>query len=93
MGDEVGWLHGQQRAAKIPQWEQGQGAAGMLQECQGWVKRPQGWPQARQEQSQMATEPQEMWAVAQPLEAKVHGGAKPHLWAAQLPQPWAGGSV
>ena len=50
MGDKVGWLHGQPRAAKMLQQEQGQGAPGMLQGCQGWVKRPQGWPQARQEQ-------------------------------------------
>ena len=52
MGDKVrqpqGWLHGQLRVAKKPQQEYGQGAAGMLQECQGWVKRPQEWPQARQ---------------------------------------------
>ena len=38
MGDKVGQLHGQLRA-KMPQQEQGQGAAGMPQECQGWVTR------------------------------------------------------
>ena len=75
--DEVGRLHGQPRAAKKPQWEQGQGGAGMLQECLGWVKRLQGRPQARQEWAQTAIEPQEMWAVAQPLETKVRGAAKP----------------
>ena len=85
MGDEVGLLHGQPRVAKMPQWEQGQGAAGMLQECQGWVKRLQGWPQARQEWARMATEPQEMQAVAQLPEAKVHGVAKPPPRVAQLP--------
>ena len=42
MGNEVGRLHGQPRAAKMPQQEQGQGVAGMLQEYLGWVKRPQG---------------------------------------------------
>ena len=49
MGDEVGWLHGQPRAAKMPQQGYGQGVAGMPQECHGWVKRPQGRPQATQE--------------------------------------------
>ena len=58
-GDEVGRLHGQPRAAKIPQQGYGQGVAGTPQECQGWVKRPQGWPQARQERAWMAIEPQE----------------------------------
>ena len=62
----------------------------MPQECQGWVKRLQGRPQARQEWAQMATEPQEMQAVAQMPEAKVRGAAKPHPWAAQLLQLWAG---
>ena len=57
MGNKVGRLHGQPRAAKMLQREQGQGAAGMPQECQGWVKRPQGQPQARQERAWMATEP------------------------------------
>ena len=33
----------------------------------------------------MATEPQEMWAVAQPVEAEVFGLAKPPAWAAQPP--------
>ena len=64
MGDEVGWLHGQPRAAKMPQQGYGQGAAGMLQEHHGWVKRPQGRPQARQEWARAAIEPQEMRAVA-----------------------------
>ena len=85
MDDEVGWLHGQPRAAKKLQQGYRQGAAGMPQECYGWVKRPQGQPQARQEQARTATEPQETRAVAQPLEAKVHGAAKPSPWVAQLP--------
>ena len=85
MGDEVGRLHGQPRAAKMPQQGYGQGAAGTLQGRQGWVKWPQGWPQARQEWARTATELQEMWAVAQLPEAKVHGAAKPHPRAAQLP--------
>ena len=49
MGDEVGRLHGQPRAAKMPQQGYGQGVAGMLQERLGWVKRLQGRPQATQE--------------------------------------------
>ena len=44
MGNKVGQLHGQLRAAKTPQQELGQGAAGMLQEHQGWVMRLQGRP-------------------------------------------------
>ena len=66
MGIKVGQLHGQPRVAKTPQQDQGQEAAGTPQECLGWVKRPQGQPQVRQERAQMATKPQEMWAVAQP---------------------------
>ena len=85
MGDEVRWLHGQPRVAEMLQQEQGQGVAGMLHENQGWVKRPQGQPQARKKREQMATEPQEMRAVAQPLEAKVHGAAKLHPWPTQPP--------
>ena len=85
MGNKVGLLHGQPRVAKMPQQEQGQKVAGMPQECLGLVKRPQGQPQARQERAWMATEPQEMRAVAQPPEAKVQGAAKPLLWAAQPP--------
>ena len=83
--DEEGRLHGQPRAAKKPQQEYGQGAAGTPQERHGWVKRPQGRPQARQEQARTATEPQETRAVAQPPEAKVRGAAKPSPRAAQLP--------
>ena len=83
MGDEVGRLHGQPRVAKKPQWEQGQGVAGMPQECQGWVKRPQGQPQVTQNWARVATEPQETWAVAQPPEAKVCGAAKPPPRAAE----------
>ena len=69
----------------------------MLQESQGWVKRPQGRPQVTQnwawaavtlqEKPQVATEPQEMWAVAQSLEAKVCGAAKPPPQAFELLQP------
>ena len=84
MGNEVGRLHGQLRVANMLQWEQGQGVAGMLQEHLGWVKRPQGWPWVTQEQAWVATEPQEMRAVAQPPEAKVCGAAKPPPWAAEL---------
>ena len=90
MGDKVGLLHRQPRVAKIPQWEQGQGAAGMPQEYQRWVKRLQGWLQARQERARTATEPQKMQAVIQLPEAKVYRAAKPHLWVAQLPQPQVG---
>ena len=43
MGDEVRRLHRQLRLAKTLQPEQGQGVAGMPQECLGWVKRPQEW--------------------------------------------------
>ena len=93
MGDEVGRLHGQPRAAKMPQQGYGQGAAWMPQERQGWVKRPQGQPQARQEWARIATEPQEMRVVAQPPEVKVFGAAKPSPWAAQLPELQAGGSA
>ena len=67
----------------------------MPQECLGWVKRPQGRPWVTQdlawvavipqEKPRMAIEPQETWAVAQPLEAKVRGAAKPPPWAAQPP--------
>ena len=85
MGDEVGRPHGQPRVAKMPQQGQGQGVAGPLQECHGWVKRPQEWPQARQERARMAIELQEMQAVAQPLEAKVCGAAKPPPRVAQPP--------
>ena len=69
----------------MPQQGHGQGAAGMLQERHGWVKRPQGRLQARQNRARAATEPQEMRAVAQLQEAKVRGAAKPPPWAAQLP--------
>ena len=93
MGNEVGRLHGQPRVAKMLQWEQGQGAAGMPQECLGWVKRPQGWPRATWNRARAAIELQETLAVAQPLEAKVHGVAKPPPWASGPPQPWAGGSA
>ena len=85
MGDEVGWLHGQPRAAQLPQQGYGQGVAGMPQERHGWLKRPQGWPQARQERTRTATEPQETRAVAQPQEAKVCGAAKPPPRAAEPP--------
>ena len=85
MGNEVGRLHGQPRVAKMPQQGQGQGVAGMPQECHGWVKRPQGQPQARQERAQMAIELEDTRAVAQPPEAKVRGVAKPPPWAAQPP--------
>ena len=91
MGDKVGRLHGQPRAAKKLQQGYGQGVAGMPQECHGWVKRLQGRPQVRQGQARTATELQETWAVAQPPEAKVHGVAKPSPRAAQLWKPWAGG--
>ena len=90
MGDEVGWLRSQPRAAKMPQQAYGQGVAGMPQECHGWVKRLQGRPEVRQKWARAAVELQEMWVVAQPPEAKVRRAAKPHLWVAQLPQPWAG---
>ena len=93
MVNKVRWLHGQLRVAKIPQQEYGQGAAGMLQEYLGWVKRPQEQPQARQEGAWLAREPQEMWVVVQPLEAKVSGVAKPPPWAAEPPQLWVGGSA
>ena len=62
-----------------------QGAAGIPQEHHRWVQRPQGWPQARQERAIMATELQDMWAVAQPQEAKVRGVAKPPPRVAQPP--------
>ena len=91
MGDEVRRLHGQPRVAKMPQQEQGQGVAGTPQEYLGWVKRPQEGPQARQNWAQAAIEPQEMWAVAQPPEAKVRGVAKPPPWVAEPLQPWVGG--
>ena len=91
MGNEVRRLHGQLRAAKKLQQENGQGVAGMPQEHLGWVKRPQEWPQARQEWAWVTRELQEMQAVAQPLEAKVHGAAKPPPRAAKPPSPWAGG--
>ena len=84
MGNEVGRLYRQPRVAKKPQREQGQGVAGMLQEYQGWVKRPQGWPQAIRNWARAATEPQEMRAVAQPPEAKVRGAAKLYPRVAQL---------
>ena len=80
-----GWPHGQQRAAKKLQQEYGQGVAGMQQEYQGWVKRLQERPQARQEKPQVAREPQEMWAVAQLLEAWVSGVAKLAPQAAEPP--------
>ena len=79
--------------AKTPQWEQGQGVAGTPQEYLGWVKRPEEGPQATQNWAQAAIEPQQMWAVTQPPEAKVHGAAKPPPWVAELPQLWVGGLV
>ena len=83
MGDKVrrpqGWPHGQLRAAKKPQQEYGQGAAGIPQEHQGWVKRPQEWPQVRK--GGHSCWPQrasrKIWAAPQTLEAKVSGVAKP----------------
>ena len=84
MGNEVGRLHGQPRAAKMPQQGYGKGVAGMPQEFHGWAKRLQGRPQAKQERARMAIELQEMQAVAQLLEAKVCGVAKP---PPQAPQP------
>ena len=56
----------------------------MLQACLGWVRRPQERPQVIQERAQVAREPQETWAVAQPPEAKVSGAAKPPPRAAEL---------
>ena len=89
IGDEVrrpqGWLHRQQKVAKMPQQEYGQGVAGTLQEHQGWVKRPQEQPQVRQDWAWVAIELQEMQAVAQPLENNVGGAANPLPWAAQAP--------
>ena len=94
IGDKEKWLqgqpHGQLRAAKKPQQEYGKGAAGMLQQHIGWVKRLQEWPQVRQERVQVAVEPQEMWAVAQPPEAKVSEVANPLPWAAEPQQPQVG---
>ena len=84
MGNEVEQLHGQPRAAKKPQQEQGQGAAGMPQECLGWVKRPQGRSQVTWNWARAATEPQETWVVAQLPKTKVHGVAKPLPQAAEL---------
>ena len=71
--------------AKKPQQEYRKGAAGMLQEHQGWVKRPQEQPQARQERAQVAIKPQEMRVVALLPEVKVSGVAKPPPWVAELP--------
>ena len=85
MGNEVRWLHGQAMAAKKPQHEQGQGAAGTPQECQGWVTRLQGRLQVTRNWARAATEPQEMQAVAQRQEAKVYGAAKSPPWAAEPP--------
>ena len=79
--------------AKTPQWEQGQGAAGMPQERLGWVKRPQERPWVTWNRARAAIEPQDTWAVAQPPEAKVGGASNPLLWVAQPPQPWVGGLV
>ena len=76
----------------MPQWEQGQGAAGTLQECQGWVKRPHRQPQATKNWAWVAIELQEMRVVAQPPEAKVSGAAKPPPRVAELPQRQVGGS-
>ena len=67
--------------------------ARMQQEHPGQATRPQEWPQARQERAQVAVELQEVWVVAQPLEAKVSGVAKPPLWAAELPQLWVSSSA
>ena len=79
--------------AKTPQWEQGQGVAGTPQEYLGWVKRLKEGLQATQNWAQAAIEPQQMWAVAQPPEAKVRGVAKPPPWVAELLQLWVGGLV
>ena len=57
MGDEVRWLHGQLRAAKKPQQDQGQGAAGAPQEHLGWVKRLQERPRVRQKWARVAIMP------------------------------------
>ena len=57
----------------------------MPQECHRWVKRSQERLQTRQEQARVVIEPQEMRAVALPLEAKVRGVAKPLPWAAEPP--------
>ena len=85
MGDKVGQLHRQLRAAKMPQWEQGQGAAGTPQEYLGWVKRAQGRPWATQNWARAAIELQETWAVAKLPEAKVHGAADPPPRASEPP--------
>ena len=81
-GNKVRWLqgqpHGQLRVARKPQQEFGQGVAGMPQECPGRARRLQERPQVRQEWAPVAVEPQEMWAVAQPLEMKVSGGLSHH---------------
>ena len=107
MGDKVrwlqGWLHGQLRVAKKLQQEYRQGAAGMPQECPGWVKRLQEQPQVTQKEARAAITPQEkpwlaielqeMQAVAQPPEAKLSGVANPLPWVVELLQPWASGSA
>ena len=89
MGNKVrqlqGWPHRQLRAAKKPQQEYGQGAAGMPQNVKGGLRGHRSQPQARQEWAQAAREPQEMRAVAQPPEAKVSGAAKPPPWVAEPP--------
>ena len=89
MGKEVrqlqGCPHRQQQVAKTPQWEQGQGAAGTPQECQGWVRRPQEQPRVTWNWAWAAIELQEIQAVAQPPEAKVCGAAKPPPWVAEPP--------
>ena len=92
MGDEVrqpqGWPHGQQRVARKLQQEFGQGAARTPQERPGRARRPSERPQVTQEWAWAAIEPQKepklavelqetSQAVAQPLEAKVSGVAKP----------------
>ena len=85
MGNKVGQLHGQPRAAKMLQQGYRQGAAGMPQEHLGWVKRLQGRPQATRNWAWVAIKLQEMCAVAQPPEAKVCGVAKPSPRVAEPP--------
>ena len=77
MGDEVGRLHGQPRAAKMPQQGyMGRGRLGCRRNVMGGLRGHRGGHR-RDRSGQGWLLSHRRWAVAQPLEAKVRGAAKP----------------
>ena len=69
---------GSQGRLRCRSGSRGRGRLGCCRNVKGGLRGRRGGHRRDRSGHRMATEPQEMWAVAQPLEAKVHGVAKPH---------------